>query len=63
MKVNEQKLNEFVGKAVNDLAAGYGGVMVGLGHKLGPLPGDGRCGAAKFSRGGESIGLRGALRS
>lgn len=35
MKINEQKLNEFVGKAVNDLAAGYGGVMVGLGHKLG----------------------------
>ena len=35
MKVNEQKLNEFVSKAVNDLAAGYGGVMVGLGHKLG----------------------------
>jgi SAM-dependent methyltransferase len=35
MKVNEQRLNEFVGKAVNDLAAGYGGVMVGLGHKLG----------------------------
>ena len=35
MKVNEQRLNEFVVKAVNDLAAGYGGVMVGLGHKLG----------------------------
>jgi SAM-dependent methyltransferase len=35
MKVNEQRLNEFVSKAVNDLAAGYGGVMVGLGHKLG----------------------------
>src|SRR4030095_12238769 len=35
MKVNEQRLNEFVAKAVNDLAAGYGGVMVGLGHKLG----------------------------
>ena len=35
MKVNEQKLDEFVGKAINDLAAGYGGVMVGLGHKLG----------------------------
>jgi SAM-dependent methyltransferase len=35
MKVNEQRLNEFVGKAMNDLAAGYGGVMVALGHKLG----------------------------
>ena len=35
MKVNEQKLSEFVEKAVTDLAAGYGGVMIGLGHKLG----------------------------
>jgi len=35
MKVNEQKLNELVEKAVTDLAAGYGGVMVALGHKLG----------------------------
>jgi SAM-dependent methyltransferase len=35
MKVNEQRLNEFVEKTVTDLAAGYGGVMVALGHKLG----------------------------
>ena len=35
MKVNEQKLNEVVGKAISDLAAGYGGVMVALGDKLG----------------------------
>jgi SAM-dependent methyltransferase len=35
MKVNEQKANEFVEKAVTDLAAGYGGVMISLGHKLG----------------------------
>lgn len=35
MKVNAQKLDQFVGKAVSDLAAGYGGVMVSLGHKLG----------------------------
>ena len=35
MKVDERKLNEFVEKAVNDLAAGYGGVMTVLGHKLG----------------------------
>jgi SAM-dependent methyltransferase len=35
MKVNEQKLNELVEKAVSDLAAGYGGVMVALGDKLG----------------------------
>ncbi len=35
MKVNEQKLNEIVEKAISDLAAGYGGVMVALGDKLG----------------------------
>jgi ubiquinone/menaquinone biosynthesis C-methylase UbiE len=35
MKVDEGKLNEFVQKAVTDLAAGYGGVMAILGHKLG----------------------------
>jgi SAM-dependent methyltransferase len=35
MKVNEQKLNEVVEKAIGDLAAGYGGVMVALGDKLG----------------------------
>jgi SAM-dependent methyltransferase len=35
MNVDERKLNEFVEKAVTDLAAGYGGVMTVLGHKLG----------------------------
>jgi ubiquinone/menaquinone biosynthesis C-methylase UbiE len=35
MKLDERKLNEFVEKAVTDLAAGYGGVMTVLGHKLG----------------------------
>jgi hypothetical protein len=35
MKVNERKLNEFVEKSLTDLAAGYGGVMTVLGHKLG----------------------------
>ena len=35
MKVNEQKLNKVVEKAISDLAAGYGGVMVALGDKLG----------------------------
>jgi SAM-dependent methyltransferase len=35
MKINEQKLSEFVEKAVTDLAAGYGGVMISLGHRLG----------------------------
>jgi len=35
MKFDERKLNEFVEKAVTDLAAGYGGVMTVLGHKLG----------------------------
>ena len=35
MKVDERKLNAFVEKAITDLAAGYGGVMTVLGHKLG----------------------------
>lgn len=35
MSLNEQKLNDFVDKAVSDLAAGYGGVMISLGRKLG----------------------------
>ncbi len=32
MKVDEGKLNQFVEKAVTDLAAGYGGVMTALGN-------------------------------
>jgi 2-polyprenyl-3-methyl-5-hydroxy-6-metoxy-1,4-benzoquinol methylase len=35
MKVDERKLNEFVETAVSDLAAGYGGVMISLGNRLG----------------------------
>ncbi len=35
MGQNEGKLNELLGKVVADLAAGYGGVMVSLGDKLG----------------------------
>ena len=35
MSIDEQKLNSFLEHAVLDLAAGYGGVMVSLGHKLG----------------------------
>jgi SAM-dependent methyltransferase len=35
MKIDERKLNGFVEKVVTDLAAGYGGVMTVLGHKLG----------------------------
>lgn len=35
MNIDEQKLNSFLEHTVYDLAAGYGGVMVSLGHKLG----------------------------
>jgi hypothetical protein len=35
MQVDQQKLNEFLERAVGDLAAGHGGVMVSLGRKLG----------------------------
>lgn len=33
--IDQVKLDEFVMRAVSDLSAGYGGVMVSLGHKLG----------------------------
>jgi len=35
MNIDENKLNQFMEHAIYDLAAGYGGVMVSLGHKLG----------------------------
>jgi SAM-dependent methyltransferase len=35
MSINQQSLNTFLDRAVNDLSAGYGGVMVSLGHRLG----------------------------
>jgi ubiquinone/menaquinone biosynthesis C-methylase UbiE len=35
MAINEGKLNELLGKLVGELSAGYGGVMVSLGDKLG----------------------------
>ncbi len=35
MTIDPQRLNDFIGKAVSDLSAGYGGVMVSLGDKLG----------------------------
>lgn len=35
MQIDERKLNEFVGRAVSDLAAGYAGVMISLGRRLG----------------------------
>ncbi len=35
MTIDQQKLNDLLGKVVGDLAAGYGGVMVSLGDKLG----------------------------
>jgi len=33
--LDERKLNDFLGRAVGDLAAGYGGVMISLGRRLG----------------------------
>lgn len=35
MAIDEQKLNDLVGKLVGEISAGYGGVMVSLGNKLG----------------------------
>jgi SAM-dependent methyltransferase len=53
MKINEEKLNEFLARAVADLAAGYGGVMVSLGRKLGlyrAMSGGGPLSAAEVAR-------------
>ena len=33
--VDQAKLDALVGKAVSELAAGYSGVMIDIGHKLG----------------------------
>jgi SAM-dependent methyltransferase len=33
--INAAKLEAFVGRAIGDIAAGYSGVMISLGHKLG----------------------------
>jgi len=35
MQTDEQKLTDFLNRAVSDLSAGYAGVMINLGHKLG----------------------------
>lgn len=35
MEINQDRLNEFVGKMVAELSVGYGGVMASLGDKLG----------------------------
>ena len=35
LAIDQDKLNAFINRAVGDLSAGYGGVMVSLGHKLG----------------------------
>ena len=35
MSINQSKLDTLLGKVVGDLAAGYGGIMVSLGEKLG----------------------------
>ena len=35
MTIDQQKLNETVGRLLAGLAAGYGGVLVSVGHKLG----------------------------
>jgi hypothetical protein len=35
MSMDQTRLDEFLGRVVGDLAAGYGGVMVSLGESLG----------------------------
>lgn len=35
MALNEEKLNEFVGKMIGEVSVGYGGIMASIGDKLG----------------------------
>ena len=35
MTVNQQKLDALVGRLIGEISAGYGGVMVAIGDKLG----------------------------
>ena len=53
MTIDQQRLNDFIGKAVGDLSAGYGGVMISLGDKLGlykAMAGAGPISSAELAR-------------
>ena len=53
MSVDPDRLHQFIGRAVSDLAAGGGGVMISLGRRLGlykVLAGAGRLAAAEVAR-------------
>ena len=54
MPVDQERLQELLGRAVGDLSAGYGGVMVSIGDKLGlyqAMAGAGPLGPAEVARG------------
>ena len=34
-QIDPAKLDQLMGRVINDISAGYGGVMISLGHKLG----------------------------
>ena len=56
MNIDSQKLDRLLDAAVGDLSAGYGGVMISLGHKLGlyrAMAGAGPLSAAEVARRGE----------
>jgi ubiquinone/menaquinone biosynthesis C-methylase UbiE len=53
MAIDEQRLNDFVTKAVGDLSAGYSGIMVSIGDKLGlykAMAGAGPLSSAELAR-------------
>ncbi len=63
MEIDRHKLDTLVGRLFGDLSAGYGGVMVSLGDKLGlykPMAG---ARPAQLSRSGEAQRLQRALRA
>ncbi len=61
--IDRTKLDAFVMRAVGDLSAGYGGVMVSLGSQARPLQGHGRRRPAELARARGARRLRRALRA
>ena len=61
MTVDQQKLDALVGRLFGDLSAGYGGVMVSLGDKLGLYRAMAGAGPLELAGGGEAQRLRRAL--
>ena len=60
--IDQTKLESLLMRAVGDLSAGYGRVMVGLGNRARSLQGHGRCRPDRLKGTRGTRGLRGTLR-